>query len=109
MSKKFLFIILISLSILGCSYRDKIYVEKPNKLINENLKPGDPEKKIIAFMVSQGWIYHYDQYNMRFSGSDTKVKEPKFRLFKTGYGIYIYVDKTKSFVRGEAYVAVTAP
>lgn len=94
---------------IGCSVlSDNIYKKNTEKLINQNLKPGDPEEKIIKFMKSQGWNYSYDDFSNCFQISDPKNKIKKIFISDTFREINIYVDKSKSFVKGEVQIIVTS-
>lgn len=69
------------------------------KVISENLKPGNENQKIIEFFESQSWVFGFDRHQSRYQARNPE--EDGRSGFLGGYQIYIYVNDNKEFVRAE--------
>lgn len=92
-------IILLCIFLIECigTNMNKKQIEK---LINQNLKPGDSESKIVIFFESQGWLYEYDKYSERFQAKSPGTLTNYF-IFEKGIQIYIYLDENMLFKKAE--------
>lgn len=97
---KAMFFILVALTLsTGCS-ANMVTSKKIEKLISENLEPGDPFDTIEEFLRGQNLSFTYDRFSSRYSSI---IRDPAWYKPK-GYHsivIHIYVDENKAFQRAE--------
>lgn len=85
---------------------DETVREEIMRLVNENLKYGDSNEKIIRFFESQNWVHTYDDIRKRYQ---TLGNLPEQSRHVSRYQIWIYVDDSKSFSSVDVEVFVPIP
>jgi len=90
----FFFICIILLN--GCYINKGLTKDQIEKIINENLKYGDPETEIINFLDTQKWGYSYDTSLKRYQVRCPISEKKRYILSTREIFIDIYVDSEKS-------------
>jgi hypothetical protein len=100
MKRASLLLALVSSSVLfGCANGNAMSPEELKILVNQNLKPGDSEEEIIAFLEEQEWNYAFARLLNRYSARDPSDKDTGGEKH-----ILIHVDGSKAFLSVEVDV-----
>jgi hypothetical protein len=94
---------LIYVAILaGCksTENDTMTVDRLRGLVESSLLPGDPEQAVIGFLERQGWGYDYWRPENRYQ---TRCREAEKSKWESVI-LYLYLDDSRRFVRGEVKV-----
>jgi len=94
-----LYIIIISILFIflnGCQNEKILKKEQVEKIINENLKSGDPENRIINFLDAQKWLYEFDSCQKRYQILCPNCEKKRYILTARQIYIYIYIDTENS-------------
>jgi hypothetical protein len=101
-----LLMLLTMLAVFGChdqNRQDREAVADMEKLIQQNLKPGDPDAKIEAFFKQHNLSYAFDRFNQGYE-SGVRLKDRKIESVVT---ICIYVNPDRSFNKAEVRMSYT--
>jgi hypothetical protein len=95
------------LAIFGCQDKDKAAVTEVEKLILQNLKPGDPDAKIVEFFKQNKFPYSFDDFNHRYQSGVPSSEKTDSKGVKSVIAIYIYVNQDRSFQKAEVQMVYT--
>lgn len=95
------------LAIFGCQDKDKAAVAEVEKLIQQNLKPGDSDAKIVEFFKQNQFPYSFDNFNHRYQSGVPKSEKTDAKGVKSAIAIYIYVNQDRSFQKAEVQMVYT--
>jgi hypothetical protein len=104
---KIILMLLPLLAMFGCQDKDKAAVAEVEKLIQQNLKPGDPSAKIEAFFKQHDLPYGFDGLNQRYQSRVPSSEKTDSKGVKSSIGMYIYVNKDRSFQKAEVRMDYT--
>jgi hypothetical protein len=100
MNSRFI-VILTAAALLGLTSCDSLpSVVEVRQHIDANLKPGDPESKVVAFLKQSGWLFGWDRFNRRYQATYGKTSKNIIGV-ERGIGIYIYLNDDRSYLRAE--------
>jgi hypothetical protein len=95
-------VVLIPLfAICGCNHKGVPSVAEVEHLIQHNLKPGDPDAKVIALLNQSDFPYSFNEFELRYESHVPKSRATDFKGMKSVIGIDIYVNEDRSFKRAE--------
>jgi hypothetical protein len=77
------------------------------QLIQQNLKPGDPDAKIVEFLKRNGFPYNFNEFEHRYESGVPKSEETDSKGVKSVITINIYVNDNRSFKKAEVRKAYT--
>jgi hypothetical protein len=92
------------LAMFGCKDKDKAAVADMERLIQLNLKPGDPDTKIETFFRQHKLPYGFDRFGQGYQATMTL----EGRAIESVVTIYVYVNGDHSFKRAEVRMSYTS-
>jgi hypothetical protein len=93
-------------AIFGC-HTDKAEVTKIQELIQQNLKPGDSDTKIVEFLKQNGFTYSFFDYMNRYECLVPKSENTDWKGVRGVIQMYIYVKADRTFNRAEVTMVYT--
>jgi len=70
-------------------------VAELQKTFDEDLRPGDPEAKIVDVLKRSGWSFYFDPINRRYATSYPKTSKSIIGV-ETGIAVWIFVNNDRS-------------
>ena len=104
---KIILILILLLAMFGCKDKDREAVAEVDRLIHQNLKPGDPSLKIEAFFKQRNFSYSFDNFNHRYQGGLPSSEKTDKKGVESVIAIYIYVNEDRSFKEAEVRMVYT--
>ena len=101
MKLKLIFMLIPIFAIFGCNDKGDPSVAEVEKLIQQNLKPGDPDAKVVDLLNRSGFPYNFNEFELRYESYMPKSQTTDFNGMESVIGIDIYVNKDRSFKRAE--------
>lgn len=99
--------LMLLLAVFGCGNSGSYSVRNVERLIEQNLKPGDPDRQIVEFFKRNGFPYSFNNFERRYQSYVPKSEQIDSRGVKSVITIDIYVNEDRSFKRVEVRKAYT--
>jgi hypothetical protein len=104
---RIILLLLPFLAMVSCYGKESPSVADIEKLIQQNLKPGDPADKIETFLKQNGFPYNFDAFAHRYESSVPKSESTDAKGVKSVITINIYVNEDRTFQKAEVRTVYT--
>jgi hypothetical protein len=99
--------LLFPLAMFGCHDKDRDAVAEVQKLIQQNLKPGDSQAKIEAFFKENKLPYDFDRFNQLYLSGIPSSRKTDSKGVESVITIKIYVNQDRSFQKADVRMSYT--
>jgi len=85
------------LAMFGCQDKDRAAVAEVQKLFDQNLKPGDPDSKIVALFKQHNIPYDFDRFGFGYQSTIPASRKTDWKGVESVITIYVHLNQDRSF------------